>query len=535
MMKTIDFLSARFSLAITIIFMGMLGLFFALLTGEWYKTLVLENEQNSLRSLLAYEVSEDLEDNAKKAIKLAQILHKTKDFKVALKAFDKLSLTKIFNNQFHQYYVTTARIDLISLSLLDLKFKELVRSTEHSSGGFNYKICQTALRKVSQRKGTARLKIFSDLCVDENYALQAVIIPVGGLRPTGYLLVLTNPVASIMGISEELNTPVEVTLANGKLLDSIGKWPEKDEQTDRNKIQYISRDMDNTPVLIVTIYKENRNLYQALNSVRLKVLLIVCLITVLAIMMAFLVLESSLLLPLKKLSRHLQRIQVDRRHLGEHFEVMGNSEIRQLAENFNNMSSELKALYSQLEDMAFSDPLTQLPNRAWFYEDLKRLSNASARNLRGFSLLFLDLNKFKPINDQHGHQVGDKVLKEVTLRISGVLRGSDYLARVSGEQGSTEHYESLSRMGGDEFAVLLPGVVKYEDAVSVAEKIIASVVAPIIMDELSLKVGVSIGIAFYPQDNNDIGKLIHYADLAMYHAKNKNMGYACFNRTMLNS
>ncbi len=533
MTKTIDFLSARFSLAITIVFMGMLGLFFALLTGEWYKNLALENEQDSLHNLLAYEVSEDLEGNAKKAIKLAQTLHKTTDFKSALRALDKPALVKILNNQFHQYYVTATRIDLISLSILDLNFNEVVRSTEHSFSGFSDKTCQSVLQKASHRKGTERLKIFSDLCVDDNYALQAVIIPVGGLRPSGYLLILTNPVSSLMGISRELNAPVKVTLANGQLVDSVGVW-HASEQSSKNHIRYIARDMDNTPGLMVTIFKENSKLHQELSNVRLKVLLIVLLITTLAIMMAFMLLDRSLLHPLKKLSEHLHKIQLDRSYLGEQIKVSGNSEIRHLAENFNNMSAELKSLYAQLEDMAFSDPLTRLPNRAWFYEDLKRLSNASARNLQGFSLLFLDLNKFKPINDQYGHQVGDAVLREVSLRISGVLRGSDYLARVGDEQGTAEHYDSLARMGGDEFAVLLPDVVKYEDAVRVAEKIIASVVAPMAMDELTLQLGVSIGIAFYPQDTNNIEKLIHYADLAMYNAKNKNMGYTCFNRAMLN-
>lgn len=529
----IDFFSARSSLAITILLMGLLGLFFALITGEWYKTLVLENEQRSLTKLLEYEVHEDLKKHKNDAIKLAQSLQKTSNFRSAVNTSDKKKLKTLLNNQFHQYFVTAKRIDLISLVILNLDFSELIRSTENPLAGITYKTCQHAIHRANQRQGTERLKIFSDLCQDENYALHILIVPLGGLKLSGYLAVISNPVDSLLAIRQELNSPIEIKLANGKIIEHAGEWSRKSSLPDWAKSQFAARNLSHSPVLNITIFKENSDLLKKLQKTRVKILLIVFAITGLAILIAFTVLDHTLLSPLKNLTIHLQLIQSDRQHLGEPIKVQGNSEMKHLAENFNNMSTELKDLYNQMELLAFSDPLTKLPNRAWFYNDLKRLSDFASRNLQGFSLLFLDLNKFKPINDQYGHQIGDEVLKVISQQISSALRGSDYMARMEVIQETIEHKNSLSRMGGDEFAVLLPGVIQFNDAVKVAKKIIAAVTRPMKINGLSLQLGVSIGIACYPQDSNDIEELIHYADLAMYDAKSKGVGFTCFSPSLL--
>lgn len=107
------------------------------------------------------------------------------------------------------------------------------------------------------------------------------------------------------------------------------------------------------------------------------------------------------------------------------------------------------------------------------------------------------------------------------------------MARMSVTQKTLEHQESLSRMGGDEFAVLLPGVIQSENAVNVAKKIIDVIILPLELDDLELHLGISIGIACYPQDSSDVDEIIHYADLAMYDAKATGTGYSCFKTDML--
>lgn len=533
MAKLVDFFSARLSLAITIFLMGLLGLFFALLTGEWYKTLVLENEQRSLVRLLEYEVHEDLKKHKTDAKKLAQSLLNTSQFRHALKTQNKEKLTDLLNNQFHQYFVTAKRIELISLAILDLQFSEQASAIENSATTITEKTCQNAMARAKKRQGSERLKAFTDLCRDDNHALHVLVVPLGGLKIRGYLKVITNPVNSLLAIRKELDSPIEIRLENNKIIEDAGEWSHKDSLPNWARSQFIIRNINHEPVLKITLFKDNSDLLKELQNTRVKILVIVFLITALSILIAFIILDRTLLRPLKNLTLHLSLIRSDRQHLGEPIKVQGNQEMQHLAANFNDMSTELKNLYNQMELMAFSDPLTQLPNRAWFHRDLERLSRLCARNMQGFSLLFLDLNKFKPINDQYGHQIGDDVLKVISQRITGIIRDSDYTARMNTESESNSHQHSLSRMGGDEFAVLLPGVMSCEDASKVARKIIGVVTIPIELNDLSLQLGVSIGISCYPQDSNDIEKLIHYADLAMYDAKASGDGHTCFTTDML--
>ena len=158
-----------------------------------------------------------------------------------------------------------------------------------------------------------------------------------------------------------------------------------------------------------------------------------------------------------------------------------------------------------MQRIAHHDSLTGLPNRLLFNDRLAQSIRLARRDKRGFALLFLDLNKFKQVNDTLGHDAGDELLQQVAARIRGQLRDSDTLARV----------------GGDEFTVILPDVATLEDAETVARKIVAALSAPIRLErhERSVEIGVSVGVALYPSDAADADALISAADAAMYSAK----------------
>ena len=153
--------------------------------------------------------------------------------------------------------------------------------------------------------------------------------------------------------------------------------------------------------------------------------------------------------------------------------------------------------------LAFQDTLTELPNRRLFIEDLRRkIANAHQNNTR-LSLLFLDLDGFKIINDTLGHDAGDLLLQAVAQRLGDLVRTDDMVAR----------------LGGDEFTILLEGVSRSEDAAGVAGKILEDLSRPFTLDDKEVFVTGSIGISLYPSDGNDIGSLIKNADTAMYRAK----------------
>lgn len=163
---------------------------------------------------------------------------------------------------------------------------------------------------------------------------------------------------------------------------------------------------------------------------------------------------------------------------------------------------------------ALHDGLTSLPNCSFFRE---RLDDALAHvepQRPALAVLYLDLDSFKPINDSHGHDVGDELLRIVAARLTRVVRAEDM----------------VSRLGGDEFACLVVGSLTREQLGHLARKLFDSVSAPLTIDKLRLIVRPSIGIAIYPTDGATAKALLKSADAAMYLAKRHQAGYAFFDR-----
>ena len=167
--------------------------------------------------------------------------------------------------------------------------------------------------------------------------------------------------------------------------------------------------------------------------------------------------------------------------------------------------TEHKLTQERIQTVAHHDSLTGLPNRLLFNDRLSQAISLAKRDSRQFALLYLDLDRFKPVNDTLGHAAGDDLLQAVAARIRRQVRESDTLARV----------------GGDEFTVILPDIARREEVETVARKIIAAVAAPFLLgrQKQSVEIGISIGIALYPTDALDADALIKAADAAMYSAK----------------
>ncbi len=157
----------------------------------------------------------------------------------------------------------------------------------------------------------------------------------------------------------------------------------------------------------------------------------------------------------------------------------------------------------RVQEAAQHDSLTGLPNRALLYEYCMHLFAQADRLHADCAVLFIDLDRFKPINDLYGHDVGDKVLQEVARRLLQCTRKEDI----------------VSRLGGDEFIVILPRVLGKEDSETVAQHILESIRKTIQLNGLQISVSPSIGISLYRKDGSSISELIRYADLAMYAAK----------------
>lgn len=158
---------------------------------------------------------------------------------------------------------------------------------------------------------------------------------------------------------------------------------------------------------------------------------------------------------------------------------------------------------------AETDALTQLGNRHYLS---RMFDEKSKKQRRPFAVLFIDLNKFKPVNDEYGHEAGDKTLQIVAKRLNAVLRSNDIVVRV----------------GGDEFAVLLCNISDKQSIKPIIRKIIHSISRPIHIEQAIVNIGASIGCSLYPEDGQTEKELLHKADNAMYRAKMLGTGFGFY-------
>jgi diguanylate cyclase (GGDEF)-like protein/PAS domain S-box-containing protein len=162
-----------------------------------------------------------------------------------------------------------------------------------------------------------------------------------------------------------------------------------------------------------------------------------------------------------------------------------------------------KEYEAQLKYIAYHDALTSLPNRKLLVERCHQAILRAQRTGGECAVLYLDLDRFKPINDTYGHEVGDKLLQEVASRMQHCVRATD----------------TVARLGGDEFVVLLDGLGSRQNAVAVAQKLVADLAQPFRLDDCLLCISASVGIAVWPEHGSDVDTLLRKADKALYSAK----------------
>lgn len=176
--------------------------------------------------------------------------------------------------------------------------------------------------------------------------------------------------------------------------------------------------------------------------------------------------------------------------------------------------SEQKRTEEYIKHLALHDPLTGLPNRALFNDRVNVAIESSVRTKQGLGVALLDLDYFKKINDEYGHHIGDKVLQMTSSRLSEHIRPTD----------------TVARLGGDEFAFLFTDISHPADAEVILKKIIGAFIDVFVIEDITLNITPSVGLAIYPKDGDDIETLLKNADTAMYKAKHDGRnGYQIFN------
>lgn len=216
--------------------------------------------------------------------------------------------------------------------------------------------------------------------------------------------------------------------------------------------------------------------------------------------------------------------------------IAGRDEMAELAFWFNQFIGQLEHVTNEstakIRRLAYTDALTKLPNRRLFNSHLKSELRRCHENQQSLAVMFLDLDNFKAVNDQMGHDAGDELVREVGRRLSTTLRGHDLVAH-SLEAGALSGQHLVARMGGDEFMLIVTDLGGVENAEIIAERVRTTVLEPIEIDETKLEIGVSIGISIYPKDSHSAEELIINADLAMYEAKSRGKNNYCLFRSDL--
>ena len=237
---------------------------------------------------------------------------------------------------------------------------------------------------------------------------------------------------------------------------------------------------------------------------------------------------SSIVQRVNHMVSSLKQIAVGNGDMSKRIALTGSDEMTELAFWFNTFIEKLQNVTeestAEVKRLAFTDTLTNLPNRRMFLRCLNsEIERANSTPNTAIAVMFLDLDNFKPVNDQLGHEAGDELLRAVAQRLVSTVRDTDTVS-IEPRQINIDHHipgESVvARLAGDEFMLIVTDIQSQEQAASVAERIRVSVMEPYVISGMECTVGVSIGICLYPDNSQNAEDLITSADMAMYEAKN---------------
>jgi len=260
------------------------------------------------------------------------------------------------------------------------------------------------------------------------------------------------------------------------------------------------------------------------------------LVTVLLLFTLALVTSRWIIARINHIVKTLRTIAREDGDMSVRIPVEGNDEMAELSYWFNRFIARLERITTEstreIRRLAYTDSLTNLPNRRLFNRHLQAEISRCGRLSKSLAVMFLDLDNFKLVNDQLGHEAGDALVCEVARRLEQIVRGSDLVA-LDLEGGLAAGEDLVARMGGDEFMLVISDLNGTSGAAAIAERVRKTILRPIDLHGTGIEIGVSIGIAVYPDNGATADELIVKADLAMYEAKNRDKNNYCFYNTEL--
>ena len=339
-------LSLRFNVALSIVIMGMLGIVLAVLATGIYRQFAIDSQRSAMEQVIGLQVNDKLEEMARMLHDLGQALQGEKGFRRDFQQRDRPALERRLGSQFHQYFVTAGILRLERLAIYDPDFNII---SDAAAEGLAYAAsCPNLRLRASLRQGAERLKTITELCLVDNRAHFAVLLPIGGLRVTGYLEVVADPIFSFRGLEDDLGRPLRIQFADGAPAYQSEAWPEAGPRLEEEVARYRPLTELGETAMHVAIAQDLRDFEQRLARSRNFLIGAVALLTLLLATSMLFIINRTALQPLTTLGEQLRNIRRDKRQLGRQLAIKGNAEVMSLARGFNEMTDELRALYDTL-------------------------------------------------------------------------------------------------------------------------------------------------------------------------------------------
>ncbi len=507
-------LTTRTSLAASVLVIAALGLTLTVVSGRIYRDHAIERERASLAELVRGDVERTQREIDSQTHAWVRFVAEQSVATEALPAAPPQLAAKLLDALSERY--AAANPALVAVALYDAEFRLLAR---HNLSSAAIEAGDRALSCAYLRLPTARARVgvsrvaTAGYCFNEDRLYYSVYVPIERPLP-GYLEAVTDAVSVWAAREQALGLPLRVVLGPDTLLYQSSAWPAAGA-VDNAMIAAYSFEVPARGPLALEVAKDETAFYTKLEQTRYAVFFAAAAATLLVVLIVLAFLEKTLISPMRALANELRNLNGDESQLGRRIQVSGNADVTELATRFNEMTQRLEGLYENLERMAFTDPLTQLPNRSLLLDRVEQAITSARHEGKTFALFIMDLDRFKEINDTLGHDVGDLLLQQVAIRLRAKLRDTD----------------TIARMGGDEFGVLLPTETA-KQAETAARMLLQSLRAPFMIETHHLDVRISIGVALYPDHGVDAHTLIQRADVAMYAAKQAGGGHMFYDPQM---
>ncbi|MBU1690238.1 MAG: GGDEF domain-containing protein [Gammaproteobacteria bacterium] len=494
-----------------LLIIGILSITLSLVAGFYFREAALASQAQSLSRVIEVASGDILSELRDRSISFGNTLQSREAFRSAIAKFHESGqaepLTEQLDDPFIKGFEGTGTIDLAKLRVYDPNLK-LLRTSQEGIAGLEPQLPRFLFTKAESRKGVERLKALSGLWVSPSGPLYSVLVPIGGLRLTGYLEVVVNPAFNLGHVSTLTEMPIKIYGMNDKLLHQSEQTNRENKAGEEVKlpVEYLMPAENNQPAYRLVGLEDVTRFSNDMYKTQVATTIAFLVLTVSTLSLALWAFSRFLFRPIKHMMDDIHRYTVEG-SLTTTTAQDNTKEFHALSDAFTDMMKKIQSSIHELERISSLDGLTGVANRRSLDTALNKEWLRAQRSKTEVSLLMIDIDFFKLYNDHFGHQAGDDCLKIVAVKIAQLV---------------TRPGDLLARYGGEEFAVLLPGTSS-EGATSVATHILDAVAALNIhhpKSTISNIVTLSIGICtLLPSDELSPHHLIGFADEALYQAK----------------